>query len=246
MDDVLAQIKTFWDEDSKSYDHIPHHYPVNQAEWAAWVATVRRLLPTPPARVLDVGAGTGFLSIICARLGHTVTAADLSPGMLAGLRRKAAGENLSIEIVECPADDIPVTGFDVIVERHLLWTLPAPAETLAAWRKAAPVAKLVLFESMWGSAMRPSDAVRASGRRLLRRLKGASSNHHAEYSPDLRRHLPLGTGIPPVTLVEMVQSGGWRNPRLERLTDIEWATQIGLGRIESWLGVNPRFAVSAD
>ena len=45
-----------------------------------------RHLPPPPARVLDVGAGTGALSLPLARLGYQVTALDISPGMLERLR----------------------------------------------------------------------------------------------------------------------------------------------------------------
>lgn len=246
MTDMLTRTKTFWDEDAGDYDRIPQHYPTHQAEWAAWAATVRRLLPPAPARVLDAGAGTGFLSIICARLGHEVTATDLSSGMLAELRRKADDENLDVETVQCPADDIPPTRFDVIVERHLLWTLADPTATLRTWREGVPGAQLVLFESLWGDAADPKEAICVSGRKLYRRLRGESPNHHAEYPPDVRRRLPLGNGTPPATLLRMLQSSGWRNPRLERIADVEWASRLGLGRIEYWMGVTPSFALSAE
>jgi len=57
---------------------------------------MRRLLPEPPASVLDVGAGTGFLSLLLAGQGYDVTAVDLSPGMLGQLRGKAAGGCASV------------------------------------------------------------------------------------------------------------------------------------------------------
>ena len=246
MSDMLSQTRNWWTEDAPHYDGIPQHYPSTQVELAAWSAAVRRLLPDPPARVLDAGAGTGFLSLICARLGHRVTAVDLSSGMLAELRRKVDEEGLEVETVEAPADDIPTTGFDVIIERHLLWTLPDPTATMRRWREAAPGARLVLFESLWGDAVDPTEAIWVSGRKLFRRLKGTPSNHHAEYPPSVRRRLPLGNGTPPEVLIEMLLAAGWRNPRLERLADVEWAARIGLGQIDYWMGVTPRFALSAD
>lgn len=246
MNDILDRTRTWWTDDAKNYDGIPQHHPSTRIELAAWAAAVYRLLPPAPARVLDVGAGTGFLSLICARLGHTVTATDLSPGMLEELRRKAREEELDVEIVECSADDIPTTGFDVIIERHLLWTLPDPSATMRGWREAAPGAKLVLFESMWGDAVDPTEAIWVSGRKLFRRLRGTPSNHHAEYPPDVRRRLPLGNGTRPEVLVDMLLTAGWRNPRLERMADVEWAARIGLGQIDYWMGVTPRFTLSAE
>lgn len=91
-----------------------------------------------PARVLDAGAGTGFLSLLLAGQGYQVTAMDLSPGMLEVLRAKAAGLGLEVQAVQADAVSPPDGPFDAVVERHLLWTLPDPGAALAAWRKAAP------------------------------------------------------------------------------------------------------------
>ena len=53
------------------------------------------MLPEPGSKVLDVGAGTGALSLLAAELGYQVTALDLSPGMLgrAELKAKSAGSS---------------------------------------------------------------------------------------------------------------------------------------------------------
>ena len=85
---ILDDIRRFWDDDAATYDNAPGHRPTSPAVQAAWTAALEALLPPPPARVLDCGAGTGFLSLIAARLGHRVTALDLSPQMLAKLTRR--------------------------------------------------------------------------------------------------------------------------------------------------------------
>ena len=56
---------------------------------------VERHCPTP-GRVIDMGCGTGRISIPLARLGHTVTAVDLSSDMLrvTGEKAEAAGVRL--------------------------------------------------------------------------------------------------------------------------------------------------------
>ena len=151
---ILDEIRRFWDDDAATYDNAPGHRPRSPAVQAAWTAALDSLLPPAPARVLDCGAGTGFLSLIAARLGHRVTALDLSSAMLAKLGTAADAEGLDIDVVVAPAHEPPVgpEPFDAVIERHLLWTLPDPLAALSAWRAAAPGGRLVAVESLWGEA----------------------------------------------------------------------------------------------
>jgi 2-polyprenyl-3-methyl-5-hydroxy-6-metoxy-1,4-benzoquinol methylase len=132
---VYESLRQYWNEDAATYDLAPEHFPYSKAQEAAWSAALSRQLPPPPARVLDVGAGTGSLSLPLARLGYQVTALDLSLGMLERLRLRAADEGLGIEIVEGRAESPPQLPFDAVIERLLLWTLPHPEATVAAWRR---------------------------------------------------------------------------------------------------------------
>jgi len=129
---VADDLRDFWDVDAATYDSSPSHYPQRPQEQAAWGATLRRLLPDPPAAVLDMGAGTGFLSLLLAAQGYEVTAADFAPGMLVQLKAKAASRGLAIQAVETDALHPPAGEFDSVVERHLIWTLPDPAGALGA------------------------------------------------------------------------------------------------------------------
>jgi SAM-dependent methyltransferase len=54
--------------------------------------------PGRPARVLDIGAGTGRVSLELARAGYPVSALDLDPQLIAALAGRAAG--LAIEAVQ--------------------------------------------------------------------------------------------------------------------------------------------------
>lgn len=240
---LLDRIRSYWDEDANTYDLASGHRPRSPAERAAWSAALARMLPAAPARVLDVGAGTGFLSLTAARLGHRVTAMDLSEGMLERLRSAARAEGLEIEVLAAPATD-PPSGFDAVIERHLLWTLPDPAGTLYAWREATPSGRLVLVESVWG-ANDPFESARSRLREILRRVKRRPPDHHRPYPPAVREALPLGSGTPPGRVVEMVAAAGWPEPRLQRLWDVEWASSSAMGPLERLLGVPPRFAVVA-
>ncbi len=147
---ISAEMSQYWDDDAATYDDSPSHAPQRAQERAAWAAAVRRLLPAPPARVLDAGAGTGFLSLMLAAQGYQVTALDLSAGMLGQLAAKAARLGLEVQTVHGDAAGPPRGDFAAVVERHLLWTLPDLPAALAGWREAAPAGRLVLLEGTWG------------------------------------------------------------------------------------------------
>jgi len=244
-EELTDAVRAYWDADAATYDQSSDHGwdVLAPAVRAAWNAALHRLLPRG-ARVLDAGAGTGFLALAAARLGHPVTALDLSAGMLARLADAAAGEGLAVEIVQAPADRPPPGPFDAVVERHLLWTLPDPAAALAAWRSVAPAGRLVLFEGLWGAAD-PVEARKARAREGLRRLRRQPDHHHATYDPAVRRALPLAGGAHPDRLVELVEAAGWGPARLERLHDVEWAMLLGQPPAARLLGATPRFAVVA-
>ncbi len=242
--DAGAEVRRFWDEDAATYDQSASHYPQRGGERAAWAAALRRLLPEPPARVLDVGAGTGFLSLLLAGQGYEVTALDLSASMLEALRAKAVAGGLAIDVVEGDALHPPGGDFAAVIERHLLWTLPAASEALRAWRAVAPAGRLVLVEGSWGDEHGLA-RWRSEGRRLLTRARRVPPDHHGRYSDELLASLPYSGGISPDEAVSLVEASGWGGARIERLRDVEWAILQHRGVLDQLLGTHARWAVVA-
>ena len=242
----LDDIRHYWDDDAPTYDASHQHRPTSPMVLAAWAAALEAVLPPAPARILDCGAGTGFLSLLAARLGHDVTALDLSPAMLDRLKSNADAAGVTIGTVVGPATDPPDGEFDAVMERHLLWTLPDPAAALRAWREVGDGrARLVLVESLWGD-VDPIERCRARVRRTLDRVRATPPEHHAEYAADVRSSLPLGRGTHPAHLAQLARDAGWRTPRLRRLADVEWAERAALPLAARIVGVSPRFVIVAD
>ena len=246
--DIEDRVRKYWDVDAQTYDHSPSHVTATAAERAAWTAALSRHL-APGAKVLDAGAGTGFMSLLAARIGAQVTALDLSTGMLGRLEATASARGVSVAIVEGDAAEPPAEiaargPFDVVVERHLLWTLPDPGAALAAWRGVAPDGKLLLFEGLWGEAD-PVESVRGRLREVLRAARGTGPDHHGSYEPDVLERLPLSAGTTPSRLVELVEGAGWGPARLERLRDVEWARMLARRPLDRLLGTTPQFLISA-
>jgi SAM-dependent methyltransferase len=243
---VTDEIRHFWDDDAGTYDNSPSHYPQRPQEVAAWAATLRRLLPEPPATVLDVGAGTGFLSLLLAAQGYQVTAADISAEMLSRLKAKAAGRGLDIQVVETSALQPPAGEFAAVIERHLVWTLPDPAAALAAWHAAAPTGRLVLVEGSWsGRGTAALDQVRHQARALADLIRRPEPDHHGHYTEQVRSALPYSGGLTPDEALALVEASPWGQARIERLRDVEWAVLDGKGLLDSLLGTHARWAVVA-
>ncbi len=241
---ILRELQRYWDDDSETYDYSPQHAMHTSTQRAAWNEVFFRLLPPPPARVLDLGAGTGFLALALARLGFRVTAIDLSPAMLERLRIKAAAEGLEIKLVEGEAESPPPGPFDAVVERLLLWTLLDPVQALTAAKQVAPAGRLVSFGGIWGG-FDPVEAVRARLRNGMARIVRLPAEHHGPY-PKAFLDLPRAFRADPESMVNAIEAAGWRSPRLERLRDVEWAETLARPPSLRPLGSPRRIAIVAD
>ena len=155
----LDAVADYWDAAAPDFDREPDHGLLTAGARAAWSGLLARCLPeAPPQRVLDVGCGTGSLALELVRLGHRVTGVDLAPEMVSRARAKLASAGSAGPVAEFLVGDAadPPTGerrYDVVLARHLLWTLPSPEEALRAWlRRLAPGGRLVLVEGRWNTA----------------------------------------------------------------------------------------------
>jgi SAM-dependent methyltransferase len=240
--EVHDRIRAWWERDAGTYDRS--HALTDPVEAAAWRAALDRMLPSPPARILDVGAGTGAISLLAAELGHQVTALDLSPAMLARARAKAEVQGLEIGFVIGTGEDPPPGPFDAVIERHVLWTSPDPILALQAWRRVAPGGRLVLLEGVWGRGLLGRIKEAAVG--VVRRAYGLPPEHHAPYDPEILAELPLGELSSPRPLIDAVWRAGWRAVRLSRLRDLEWAERRSTPVLLGWLESVPRYAIVAD
>src|SRR3981189_583048 len=127
-DPVKQQVAARWGRRAAGFDADFGHSIRTAAERAAWDRILDLVVGSRKAKTsldaLDVGCGTGFLSLELAGRGHRVTSIDFAPQMLAEARRKAAAQGVAVRFEEGDAEQLPFPGdsFDLVLTRHVLWT----------------------------------------------------------------------------------------------------------------------------
>ncbi|WP_405986536.1 methyltransferase domain-containing protein [Streptomyces sp. NBC_00872] len=170
---------TDWDSRADSFDQEPDHGLRDPAVRAAWARRMAYWLPPEPSWVLDLGCGTGSLALLAAERGHRVTAVDLSPRMAALAREKLAGTDAEVLVGDADRPPVAPRSFDVVLARHVLWTLPDPELTLRHWASLLrPDGRLVLVEGVWSGTGLPASRLIAALAPLTERV------HHDRLSAD--------------------------------------------------------------
>ncbi|MEV7126984.1 class I SAM-dependent methyltransferase [Streptomyces sp. NPDC093260] len=149
---ATAPASVDWDAQAAVFDDEPDHGLRDPLVRAAWADRLRGWLPAPPADVLDLGCGTGSLSLLAAEQGHRVTGVDLSEAMIERARVKLAGHDAVFLPGDAARPPVGERRFDVVLVRHVLWALPDPTGALAHWRSLLRASgRLVLVEGVWGT-----------------------------------------------------------------------------------------------
>jgi 2-polyprenyl-3-methyl-5-hydroxy-6-metoxy-1,4-benzoquinol methylase len=82
------------------YQDISHYYDYIFPTGKEQVNFIREAAGSPPKTLLDIACGTGGYSIELARLGYEVTAADIDPAMVMGLKSKLVNQDFKINCIQ--------------------------------------------------------------------------------------------------------------------------------------------------
>jgi ubiquinone/menaquinone biosynthesis C-methylase UbiE len=153
VSDAQAHITAFWSTVASDYEaHGGNVAAYGTPAYRCWEDALAAALPPPPAEILDVATGTGYVALAAAALGHHVTAIDLSPQMLEELSARAGDRGLSVDarLGDAVAPDFPPASFAVVTSRHLLWTLREPVRAMTNWHNLlCPGGSLVAVDGFW-------------------------------------------------------------------------------------------------
>jgi ubiquinone/menaquinone biosynthesis C-methylase UbiE len=225
MDDktVKSKIAESWSEKAAYYDtHVSHGIQTNE-EKLLWINALQSVLPPgDKLSILDVGCGTGVMGLVLAEMGHVVIGIDLSEEMMNIGRKKAASAHLSMTFRHGDAEHPPFAEntFDVVINRHLLWTLPHPDTALASWYQVlGPGGVVMVIDGVWEDGSTISTVRRRTSIALSRILE---SHPHGDkgYSTEISDSLPNQSGIPETEARKHMENAGFVGISVLNLDDI--------------------------
>ena len=226
-DPVKQQVAAHWGRRAAQFDEGFGHSIRTEAERTAWDRILAIVLAQRgPLDALDAGCGTGFLSLELAARGHRVTGIDFAPAMLAEARRKAVDRGASIQFEEGDAEQLRFApgSFDLVVSRHVLWTLPHPEGAIDEWiRVLRPGGRLAVIDGQFDPQVlaHPTENARSSAEyaAIGDQLPFIGGRPREEIETLLKEHGLVNVGSDPVfDLVEaqaqrMVEEGRERQTR---------------------------------
>lgn len=147
-------VRTYWDTQAATFDDEPDHGLLQPEIRLAWRKLLVEHLPPAPADVIDLGCGTGTLSVLLAQSGYDVRGLDFADEMVTAATEKATAAKVAATFRQGDAAAPPYEpgSCDVVVSRHVLWALPDPSAALRQWVKLLrPNGRLVLIEGHWST-----------------------------------------------------------------------------------------------
>ncbi len=230
-DPIKEEISKRWDRSSEKYDSHHGHGVQSDEEAAAWRELFGRLLPGKGLRILDAGCGTGEMSFILADLGHEVYGLDISEKMVAKAEEKAqtragstGGSRIQFVLGDAEKPPFADNFFDVVMCRHVVWTLPSPQTAIDSWaRILKDNGKIIVIDALWDDGSLETRLRRRIGS-WLRYLSDQERSSGSHYSPALEAALPHARGVPLDKAKAYLAQAGLQDiqdVQLERLGEIQ-------------------------
>jgi ubiquinone/menaquinone biosynthesis C-methylase UbiE len=205
-------------ESSRSFDRAADYYDQTR-ELPEPIAThgIPALLQhiAPHGKILDVGTGTGRISVPLLHLGADVTGIDLSLNMMGKLRQKYPAAHLS----QADASRLPFAArhFDAVLTTHVMHLIGPWREALREYRRVLKPGGVYLDSTQWHDTSSQLTRIRDHWRELVAaqgaqwRRPGAQT--HAELDAEVQQ---LGGRV---ETVEVLRYQATATPR-ERLDQI--------------------------
>lgn len=220
--EVKSAIRSMWDVSSLKYDTHDGHGIKTITERDAWKKAIGKALPGNGLDILDVGCGTGEMSLVLSEMGHKVEGIDLSEKMLARAREKARSsrQKIRFSIGDAESPKFDSGRFDVIVSRHVLWTLPHPDKAMEEWKRILKANGTVMaIDGQWRDGSLSGRARRLASE-LAMLLYEKQNPWKNWYSSELNSALPHRFGYSPDEAMRYFDSSGLANVALTDLIEI--------------------------
>ena len=239
--DLKPSLQAVWDAQAAGYDVSPGHGVISQSVERASFQHLKEILgdaragQVPARRVLDVGTGTGTMAIFAASSVTWSRQIDLARHAPTGVASSPSPSELAIDFAIGDAEEpaFPAGSFDVVMSRHVLWTLPHPKAAATRWAELVVPGGLVAVFDIYHPRLRlPRRVVGVLAERFDRAGRRQSGGHH--YTVGQRAALPLAVQRDTTAGERVLREAGLAEITVVRLLDIDAAEQGLLSLLQRW------------
>ena len=135
MSHTLEEIRSYWNSRAEGYTQSNREELEGESRiyWEKHITEALR--GQDCVRVLDVGCGPGFFSVLLAKMGHEVTAIDYTENMLTEARKNAEHYGVQVHFQQMDAQQLEFedNSFDLVISRNVLWNLENPEQAYKEW-----------------------------------------------------------------------------------------------------------------
>ena len=207
---VKSRIVKYWDGRSDRF-MIQREEELQSGQHRIWKQELLSHLPRKKElKILDVGCGCGFFSLILAEQGHDVTGIDLTESMIERGRILAEKHGLHAAFQQMDAENLAFADgtFDAVISRNLTWTLPHPREAYREWIRV----------------LKPGG--------ILLNYDAEHARYHQSHGlegEEARKMLSQGQMDECMAIYGMLPISGWKRPDW----DVLFLKQAGCSRVEA-------------
>lgn len=150
--DIVNELQEYWSQRSKGYSGS-NLEELNSEKRDVWLEILLENAPKgKELKILDLGCGPGFFSILMASAGHKVTAVDVTWSMLRQAKMNAKELGLDIEFAQIFNHELPFEDntFDLIINRNVVWNIEKPQLAFKEWQRVLKSGgRTVYFDANW-------------------------------------------------------------------------------------------------
>lgn len=157
MSKLLSEIEKYWTNRAEGYSEV-NKDELESFQRDKWLNEIKRQIgadinkTNENIKILDIGCGPGFFSIILAKAGFDITAIDYTNEMIERAKENSGHLANKIKFMIMDAQNLQFEdeSFDVIVSRNLTWNLEKPEIAYKEWIRVLKRKGILLnFDANW-------------------------------------------------------------------------------------------------
>ena len=220
----MSKAEKIWSGDAeKMRSFLMQEIDETGLEWRALIE--QSLADCQNGKILDVGCGTGFISLLLAQIGYEVVAIDNNAAMLKEAEKASkelgVSDKITFMLKDAESMDFTDDTFDAVFSRHAFWLFNNPKKVYREWYRILKSNGLMVnLDANWLFPFWGSDEAKlfqADEDILIRRYGAFHDYYHDTDMMDELKKMPLSYIKRPEWDFKICRETGFREIKTETL-----------------------------